>query len=103
MNAPREPISASPATPLTASGMMTGADYRASLRRRKPVVYLDGRRVESVADEAMLAPGINAVAVSYDRAHEPALAALMLARQTSNGRTVNRLTMTRNLAPVSTA
>ena len=92
MNAPNESLSVpDPIAALTASGMMTGADYRESLRRLKPKVYLDGRLVESVADEPMLRPGINAVAVSYERAHDPALAKLMLARQSSNGRTVNRM------------
>ena len=39
------------APPRETAPMMTGADYRESLRRLKPVVYVDGRRVESVADE----------------------------------------------------
>ena len=81
-----------PAAPdLDASALLTGADYRESLRRMKPVVYIDGRRIESVADEPLLQPGINALAVSYDRAHEPALAPLMRARQSATGRTVNRM------------
>ena len=69
----------------------TGDDYRESLRRLRPVVYVDGRRIESVADEPALQPGINALALTYDRAHEAELAPLMLARQTSTGRTVNRM------------
>ena len=91
MNAPHVPPTANPVSPLTATGMMTGADYRESLRRLKPVVYVDGRRVESVADEPAFQPGVNALALTYDRAFEPALAPLMLARQTSTGRTVNRM------------
>lgn len=70
---------------------LDGAGYRESLRRLKPVVYVDGRRVESVADEPSLAPGVNALAVSYDYARDNALAPLMLARQTATGRTVNRM------------
>lgn len=73
------------------SSSMDGAAYRESLRRLKPVVYVDGRRVDSVADEPLLAPGVNALAVSYEFARDPALAPLMLARQTANGRTVNRM------------
>jgi aromatic ring hydroxylase len=34
--------------------LMTAADYRESLRRLKPVVYVDGRAVASVADEPAL-------------------------------------------------
>ena len=70
---------------------MDGAGYRESLRRLKPVVYVDGRRVDSVADEPSLAPGVNALAVSYEYARDPTLAPLMLARQTASGRTVNRM------------
>lgn len=75
----------------SASALMTGDGYRESLRRLRPVVYVDGRRVESVVDEAALAPGINALAVSYDFAQEPALAPLMRATQSARGRTVNRM------------
>ncbi|MGH8800837.1 MAG: 4-hydroxyphenylacetate 3-hydroxylase N-terminal domain-containing protein, partial [Casimicrobiaceae bacterium] len=71
--------------------MMTGAGYRESLRRLRPVVYVDGRRVASVADEPALAPGVNALAVSYDYAHDAALAPLMRARQSTRGRSVNRM------------
>ena len=33
--------------PVKSPTLMSGADYRESLRRLKPVVYVDGRRVES--------------------------------------------------------
>ncbi|WP_088280089.1 4-hydroxyphenylacetate 3-hydroxylase family protein [Ideonella sp. A 288] len=85
-------LAAAPASPtLSASGLMTGADYRDSLRRLRPVVYVDGRRIESVADEPALQPGINALAVTYDLAHDDAAAPLMRARQSANGLTVNRM------------
>jgi len=49
--------------------MLLSADnYRESLRRYKPRVYVNGRQVESVADEPSLLPGINAVALTYDYA-----------------------------------
>jgi 4-hydroxybutyryl-CoA dehydratase/vinylacetyl-CoA-Delta-isomerase len=70
---------------------MTGADYKASLRALKPVVYVDGRLVESVADEPALAPGVNAIAVSYDFALDAAKAPLMTAVQTQRGVRVNRM------------
>jgi 4-hydroxybutyryl-CoA dehydratase/vinylacetyl-CoA-Delta-isomerase len=85
MNAP-EPVKA-PARP--PAGLMTSVDYRESLRRLRPVVYVDGRRVESVADEPSLLPGVQALGVSYDYALDPALAPLMLATQ--NGKTVPRM------------
>ena len=70
---------------------MTSADYRESLRRYKPTVYVDGQLIESVADAPSLQPGINALGVSYDFARDPAMAPLMTAVQTSSGKTVNRM------------
>jgi len=84
MNAPER-------TSVPTATLMSGADYRESLRRLSPVVYVDGRRVESVADEPALQPGINALAVSYDFARDPKLAPLMLAVDAASGRSVNRM------------
>ena len=90
------PAAAVPETAhIPAARLMSGADYRDSLRRLKPVVYVDGRLVPSVADEPALQPGVNALAVSYDFALEDAKAPLMRAVQTqryrSSSRTVNRM------------
>src|SRR6266536_3172871 len=62
---------------------MSAADYRESLRRYSPRVFIDGHAVESVADDPRLAPGIAALGVSYDFAKNPAHAPLMIAQ--SNG------------------
>ena len=51
--------------------LMSGDEYRESLRRLHPVVYVDGRRVESVADDPMLRPGVDALAYTYDFALDP--------------------------------
>ncbi|HYF20577.1 MAG TPA: 4-hydroxyphenylacetate 3-hydroxylase N-terminal domain-containing protein [Ramlibacter sp.] len=72
--------------------LMDGAQYRESLRRLRPVVYVDGRAVESVADEPSLAPGVNALAYTYDFALKPELAPVALATQASRNRIVNRMT-----------
>jgi 4-hydroxybutyryl-CoA dehydratase / vinylacetyl-CoA-Delta-isomerase len=61
------------------------------LRRYRPRVFLDGQAVESVADEPLLRPGINAVGVAYDFALAPEHAGLMTARQGTSGKTVNRM------------
>jgi 4-hydroxybutyryl-CoA dehydratase/vinylacetyl-CoA-Delta-isomerase len=87
MNAQEAPALAAGST----STLMSSADYKESLRRLKPVVHVDGRLVESVADEPALAPGVNALGVSYDFARDPALAPLMLARQSRHGKSVNRM------------
>jgi 4-hydroxybutyryl-CoA dehydratase / vinylacetyl-CoA-Delta-isomerase len=90
MNAPHDIVKAT--SPLSASStMMSSKAYKESLRRLKPLVYVDGRKIESVADDPVLAPGVNALGVSYDFALDPVLAPLMLARDSVSGRTVNRM------------
>ncbi len=71
--------------------LMTAAGYRESLRAYKPRVFVNGRAVECVADEPSLAPGGNAVGVTYDLAHAPGHQAIMTARQGTSGKIVNRM------------
>ncbi len=78
--------------PTEAPTLMSGADYRESLRRYSPNVFVDGRKVASVADERAFQPGINAIALTYDYALKPQYAPIMTAVQHSSGKTVNRLT-----------
>ena len=84
MNAP---LSAS----IASGRFMTSADYRESLRRYKPTVYVDGQLIESVADAPQLRPGVNALGITYDFALDPKLAPVMTAVQTSRGKRVNRM------------
>jgi 4-hydroxybutyryl-CoA dehydratase / vinylacetyl-CoA-Delta-isomerase len=69
---------------------MSAADYRESLRRYAPRVFIDGHAVESVAEDPRLAPGIAAIGVSYDFACDPAHSPLMTARRNGGG-TVPRM------------
>lgn len=71
--------------------LMDAAAYRESLRAYSPRVFINGQRVESVADEPLLAPGINGVGVTYDFAHYPEHKAIMTARQGTSGKVVNRM------------
>ena len=71
--------------------LMSAADYRDSLRRYRPRVFVAGRQVESVADEPLFAPGINAIGITYGAALAPETAALMTARQHTSGAVVNRM------------
>jgi len=71
--------------------LMTSSDYRESLRRYKPRVFIDGDRIESVADEPRLAPGVNAISLTYDYALKPELRQLMTATQAATGSVVNRM------------
>jgi len=78
--------------PHATAALMTGDDYRESLRRLNPTVYVDGRLIDSIADAPALQPGINAIALTYDFAHRPEYAPLMTAVQHTSGRRVNRMT-----------
>ncbi|HEY4410034.1 MAG TPA: 4-hydroxyphenylacetate 3-hydroxylase N-terminal domain-containing protein, partial [Acidimicrobiia bacterium] len=74
--------------------MLTALEYRESLRRYHPRVFVDGEAVESVADEPRLAPGVNAIGVTYDFAVRPEHAGhaeVMTAKQATSGKIVNRL------------
>ena len=71
--------------------LMTAADYRELLRAYRPRVFVNGAAVESVADEPLLAPGVNAVGITYDFAHADEHRLLMTARQGTSGKTVNRM------------
>lgn len=71
--------------------LMTADDYRESLRRYQPRVFVSGQAVTSVADEPLLAPGIAGVGVTYDFAHQDQHKRLMTARQGTSGQTVNRM------------
>src|SRR5690606_18771002 len=71
--------------------LMSAQDYRESLGRYRPRVYLNASLVESVADEPLLEPGINAVGVTYDFALQQDHEHLMTARQGTSGKQVNRM------------
>jgi 4-hydroxybutyryl-CoA dehydratase/vinylacetyl-CoA-Delta-isomerase len=71
--------------------MISGGEYRESLRRYTPRVFVDGQAIASVADAPALQPGINALAVTYDFALDARKSPLMTAVQTVSGRTVNRM------------
>jgi len=70
---------------------MNSEEYRESLRRYHPVIYVDGERVASIADDPRFAPGVRALGVSYDFALKPELAPVMLAQDRVTGRRVNRM------------
>ena len=71
--------------------LMSAADYRESLRAYRPRVFVNGSAVESVADEPLLRPGIDAVGITYDFARKAEHLPLMTARQGTSGKIVNRM------------
>ncbi|SUS06224.1 4-hydroxyphenylacetate 3-hydroxylase [uncultured Defluviicoccus sp.] len=71
--------------------LMSAADFRASLDRYRPRVFVNGDRVERVSQDPRLEPGINAIGITYDFAHRDAYKSIMTARQGTSGKTINRM------------
>ncbi|MEI6160782.1 MAG: 4-hydroxyphenylacetate 3-hydroxylase N-terminal domain-containing protein [Roseococcus sp.] len=71
--------------------LISAEAYRDSLRALSPRVFVNGQQVKSVADEPLLAPGVNALGVTYDFALRPEYQKLMVATQKASGRVTNRM------------
>jgi 4-hydroxybutyryl-CoA dehydratase / vinylacetyl-CoA-Delta-isomerase len=71
--------------------LMSAADYRESLRRYRPRVFVDGEAVASVADHPALAPGVAAVGLTYDFALREELKPVMRASAGAARGEVNRM------------
>jgi 4-hydroxybutyryl-CoA dehydratase/vinylacetyl-CoA-Delta-isomerase len=72
--------------------MMTGQQYRESLRRLKPEVYYMGEKIESLADHPAFLPHVNAAALTYDMALAPEFEELLTAKSHLTGEKINRFT-----------
>ena len=70
--------------------LMTSQDYCESLHEYSPNVYVRGSKVESVVSHPMLAPGVNAIGMTYDFARMQEHKEYALAEQHTSGKTVNR-------------
>lgn len=70
---------------------MSADAYRESLRRLHPTVSVDGERVGSVADDQGLAPGVAAIAKTYELASNAEPAPLMQARVAGCDAPANRM------------
>ena len=71
--------------------LMSAADYRESLRRLKPTVYVNGHEVPRVVDEPDFVPGVNAIGLTYDFALRESTEALMRAGAPGRSEPVNRM------------
>jgi 4-hydroxybutyryl-CoA dehydratase/vinylacetyl-CoA-Delta-isomerase len=71
--------------------MKTPEEYVESLRGLNPIVYIKGKLVESVPNEPLLQPGINAIALTYEYALKPEYRDIMIATSHITGKEVNRL------------
>jgi 4-hydroxybutyryl-CoA dehydratase/vinylacetyl-CoA-Delta-isomerase len=72
--------------------MMTGQQYRESLRRLKPEIYYMGEKIESVVDHPAFLPHVNAAALTYDMALAPEFEELLTATSHLTGEKINRFT-----------
>ncbi|MDH3412551.1 MAG: 4-hydroxyphenylacetate 3-hydroxylase, partial [Gammaproteobacteria bacterium] len=70
--------------------LMSATDYRESLRALNANVFVNGRKVENIADDEMLRPGVNAIGITYDYALNPRYKELAVAEQHTSGKQVNR-------------
>ncbi|HWQ61803.1 MAG TPA: 4-hydroxyphenylacetate 3-hydroxylase N-terminal domain-containing protein, partial [Negativicutes bacterium] len=72
--------------------MMNKEQYLASLRKLKPVIYCNGKRIESVVDDPMTRPHVNSAALTYELAHDPEYQDLMTVTSSLTGKKINRFT-----------
>ena len=72
--------------------LMTQSDYVASLSRMRKRVFIMGEEVKDLVDHPLVRPSLNACAMTYELAQQPAHADLMLATSSLTGKTVNRFT-----------
>jgi len=72
--------------------LMTKDDYIASLCKMQKRVFIMGQEVENTVDHPLVRPSLNACAMTYELAQQPAHADLMLATSSLTGHKVNRFT-----------
>jgi 4-hydroxybutyryl-CoA dehydratase/vinylacetyl-CoA-Delta-isomerase len=72
--------------------MMTGSEYRESLRKLRREVYAFGEKIEDVVDHPLTRPHVNAAAMTYELAHDPRYQELATATSHLSGRRINRFT-----------
>ena len=72
--------------------LMTAQQYENSLRKLNLVVYMFGERITNVVDHPVIRPSMNAVAMTYQLAHEPEYEDLLTAASHLTGERINRFT-----------
>ncbi len=72
--------------------LKTKAEYLASLRRMNKRAFLFGKPVPDPAEQPLLRPSVNAVAMTYELAQHPEHAALLTVPSSLSGRRINRFT-----------
>ncbi len=72
--------------------MMTAEQYKESLRKLHLEVYMFGEKLETVVDNPIIRPSMNAVAKTYELAHHPEYEEIMTAVSHITGEKINRFT-----------
>jgi 4-hydroxybutyryl-CoA dehydratase/vinylacetyl-CoA-Delta-isomerase len=72
--------------------MMNKEQYLESLRKLKPVIYCNGKRITSVVDDPMTRPHVNSAALTYALAFDPQYADLLVTTSSLTGKKINRFT-----------
>ena len=73
-------------------GMMTGKQYRESLRQLKPEIYYMGEKVQNMVDHPAFIPHVNAAALTYEMALAPEFEELLTVTSHLTGERINRYT-----------
>ncbi|HHV72882.1 MAG TPA: 4-hydroxybutyryl-CoA dehydratase [Clostridia bacterium] len=72
--------------------LKTGAEYIESLKGLNLTVYANGEKIENIVDHPLIRPHVNAAAMTYELAHDPAFEDLMTATSHLTGKKINRFT-----------
>ena len=72
--------------------MKTSEEYVNSLRELDRTIYLFGEKLENPLDHPIVKPSLNAVAQTYDIAHDPDHQELGTATSSITGEPINRFT-----------
>jgi len=72
--------------------MMNKEQYLDSLRKLKPVIHCNGRRITDVVDDPITRPHVNSAAMTYELAFQPEYEDLMTATSSLTGKKINRFT-----------
>lgn len=71
--------------------LMTGKEYRASLKNRRPLnVYMAGEKLDNPYDHPIIKASINSIALTYELAEDEKYREAMTAKSALTGKTVNR-------------
>ena len=72
--------------------LKTGNEYMEALKQLHPIVYFKGEKIDCVVGHPLIQPHINAAAMTYDMAHDPASEDLVTATSHLTGKKISRFT-----------